>query len=51
MKLKIILFFFISIILTSCNTTNPTDVKKSDTQKIMDLAEKNEKKELKMKKN
>ena len=34
MKLKIILLFFISIILTSCNTTNPTDVKKSDTQKV-----------------
>jgi len=34
MRLKIILFFFISIILTSCNTTNPTDVKKSDTQKV-----------------
>ena len=28
------MFFFISIILTSCNTTNPTDVKKSDTQKV-----------------
>ena len=34
MKFKIILFFIISIILTSCNTTNPTDVKKSDTQKV-----------------
>ena len=34
MRLKIILLFFISIILTSCNTTNPTDVKKSDTQKV-----------------
>ena len=34
MKLKIILLFLISIILTSCNTTNPTDVKKSDTQKV-----------------
>ena len=34
MKLKIILLFIISIILTSCNTTNPTDVKKSDTQKV-----------------
>ena len=28
------MFFFISVILTSCNTTNPTDVKKSDTQKV-----------------
>jgi len=34
MKFKIILFFIISIILTSCNTTNPTDVKKSETQKV-----------------
>ena len=34
MRLKIILFFLISVILTSCNTTNPTDVKKSDTQKV-----------------
>jgi len=34
MKFKIILLFIISVILTSCNTTNPTDVKKSDTQKI-----------------
>ena len=34
MKLKIILLFLVSIILTSCNTTNPTDVKKSDTQKV-----------------
>ena len=34
MKFKIILLFLISIILTSCNTTNPTDVKKSDTQKV-----------------
>ena len=34
MRLKIILFFFISIILTSCSTTNPTDVKKSETQKV-----------------
>ena len=34
MKFKIILLFLIFIILTSCNTTNPTDVKKSDTQKV-----------------
>jgi len=34
MRLKIILFFLISVILTSCNTTNPTEVKKSDTQKV-----------------
>ena len=34
MKIKIILLFIISIILTACNTTNPTDVKKSDTQKV-----------------
>tara|TARA_B100002052_G_scaffold272929_1_gene274955 strand:+ start:129 stop:602 length:474 start_codon:yes stop_codon:yes gene_type:complete len=37
MKIKIILLFIISIILTSCNTTNPTDVKKSDAQKITDI--------------
>ena len=34
MKFKIILLFLIFIILTSCNTTNPTDVKKSETQKV-----------------
>jgi outer membrane lipoprotein SlyB len=34
MKFKIILLIFISVILTSCNTTNPGDVKKSDTQKV-----------------
>ena len=34
MKFKIILFFLISVILTSCNTTNPTEVKKSDAQKV-----------------
>ena len=34
MKLKIILLFLISIFFTSCNTTNPTDVKKSETQKV-----------------
>ena len=34
MKAKLIVLFVISIILTSCNTTNPTDVKKSDTQKV-----------------
>ena len=34
MNLKIILLLLISTILTSCNTTNPTDVKKSDTQKV-----------------
>ena len=30
-------FIFVSIILTSCNTTNPTDVKKTDTQKITSI--------------
>ena len=34
MKTNLIALFFISIILISCNTTNPTDVKKSDTQKV-----------------
>ena len=37
MRLKIILFFLVSIILTSCNTTNPTDVKKSETQKVTNI--------------
>ena len=37
MKIKIILLFIISIILASCNTTNPSDVKKSDTQKIKSI--------------
>ena len=34
MKAKLIVLFVISIILSSCNTTNPTDVKKSETQKV-----------------
>ena len=34
MKIKIIFLFLVSLILTSCNTTNPNEVKKSDTQKI-----------------
>ena len=34
MKSKIIIIFLISIFLTACNTTNPTHIKKSDTQKI-----------------
>ena len=37
MKFKILLFIFISIFLASCNTTNPTDVKKTDTQKITSI--------------
>ena len=37
MKTKLIALFFISIILISCNTTRPTDVKKSDTQKITSI--------------
>ena len=34
MKFKIIFILFFSVVLTSCNTTNPTDVKKSDAQKV-----------------
>ena len=37
MKFKIFLIIFISIFLASCNTTNPTDVKKTDTQKITSI--------------
>ena len=37
MKIKIILLVIISVILASCNTTNPNDVKKSDTQKIKSI--------------
>tara|TARA_B100000579_G_scaffold391308_1_gene366421 strand:+ start:145 stop:618 length:474 start_codon:yes stop_codon:yes gene_type:complete len=37
MYFKIFFFIFISIILASCNTTNPTDVKKTDTQKITSI--------------
>ena len=35
--MKIILLVIISVILSSCNTTNPNDVKKSDTQKIKSI--------------
>ena len=34
MRINIILLLIFSIFLVSCNTTNPTDVKKSDTQKV-----------------
>ena len=37
MYLKLIFLIFVSIILASCNTTNPTDVKKTDTQKITSI--------------
>ena len=37
MRIKIILLVIISVILASCNTTNPNDVKKSDTQKIKSI--------------
>ena len=37
MYFKIFFLIFFSIILTSCNTTNPTDVKKTDTQKITSI--------------
>ena len=37
MKTKLIALFVISTFLVSCNTTRPTDVKKSDTQKITSI--------------
>ena len=37
MKIKIYFLILISIFLASCNTTNPTDVKKTDTQKITSI--------------
>ena len=37
MYYKIFFLIFFSIVLTSCNTTNPTDVKKTDTQKITSI--------------
>ena len=37
MYFKIFLFIFIFAFLTSCNTTNPVDVKKTDTQKITSI--------------
>ena len=37
MYFKTIFYIFVSIILASCNTTNPTDVKKTDTQKITSI--------------
>ena len=37
MKFKSIYILFILIIVTACNTTNPTTVKKSDTQKVKNI--------------
>ena len=37
MYIKKIFIIFVSIILASCNTTNPSDVKKNDTQKITSI--------------
>ena len=37
MKSKSIFILFILIILTACNTTNPTSVKKSDAQKVKNI--------------
>ena len=37
MKIKILLLIILSVILASCNTTNPNVVKKSDTQKIKSI--------------
>ena len=37
MNCKIFFLIFVPIILASCNTTNPTDVKKTDTQIITSI--------------
>tara|TARA_Y100001970_G_C14156271_1_gene815748 strand:+ start:438 stop:911 length:474 start_codon:yes stop_codon:yes gene_type:complete len=37
MKIRIIFLLFFSFVLVSCNTTNPGNVKKSDTQKITSI--------------
>ena len=36
-NVKYIFILFLSLFLVSCNTTNPTDVKKSDTQRIKSI--------------
>ena len=41
MFLRIISIALLSIILASCNTTNPTDVKKSDAQRIKSIKYRN----------
>ena len=37
MKLRLLLITFVSIMFTSCNTTYPTDIKKSDAQRIKSI--------------
>ena len=37
MRFKILKLIFVSIFLASCNTTNPTDVKRTDSQKITSI--------------
>mgnify|MGYP001216755431 FL=1 len=37
MKIKLLIIFFISIFLIGCNSTNPKNVTKSDTQKITSI--------------
>ena len=37
MYYKIFFLIFFSIVLTSCNTTSPTDVKKNETQKLTSI--------------
>jgi len=37
MKVKIILFLFISLLLASCNSTDPANVKKSQAQKVTSI--------------
>ena len=36
-NVKYIFILFLSLFLVSCNTTNPSDVKKSDTQRIKSI--------------
>ena len=36
-NVKYIFILFLSLLLASCNTTNPSDVKKSDTQRIKSI--------------
>ena len=37
MKIRLLIIFFFSFVITSCNSTDPGKVKKTDTQKITSL--------------
>jgi len=37
MKIRFLIILFVSFVVVSCNTTNPGNVKKSDTQKITSI--------------